>query len=108
MYREEYLPNRQKEEFPKWLLVKINELPEKVILKKDELEDLYRKLSIMKEIVDRCNGNIAEAVRAINSGNTPLGHVKITEAGLIKAGKRFNEVEKQYLQQKNDREEKEQ
>lgn len=69
-YQNIYVPNSQKSELPVTLIRVINEFPEREIVVKDELEDLYRKLYTMNEIVEACNGNVAEAARKINSGQT--------------------------------------
>ena len=88
LYQNIYTSNSQKKE-----------LPELEVVKKEELEDLYKKLSYMKEIAEMCNGNLAEATRVINEGNTILGNVKITRQGLGKDLKRYEIVKEAYEQQ---------
>ena len=54
---------------------------------------MYHKLYTMNEIVDSCQGNIAEATRKINSGQTLLGNIRpISVQGLRKDIKYFKEV----------------
>ena len=53
----------------------------------------------MKEIVEMCNGNLAEAARVISKGNTILGNIKITRQGLTKDLKRYEIVKEAYEQQ---------
>ena len=95
-YQNRYVPNSQKSEMPKDILRKIQEFEEKPVVIKNELEDLYNKLSTMNEIVEDCGGNIAEATRRINSGNTPLGTVKsISVQGLRKDINYFKAIKEQ-------------
>ena len=68
------------------------------IVKKHKLEDLYKKLNYMKEILDTCDGNYTAAAKQISSGNTILGKVKISRQGLIKDLKYFENVKKEYEQ----------
>lgn len=58
----------------------------------------------MKEISEMCNGNLAEATRVINEGNTILGNIKITRQGLGKDLKRYEIVKEAYEQQHNEKE----
>lgn len=99
LYQEQYVPNMQKDEFPESLQLKIDNLPEKGIINKNELEDLYNKLYRMKQIIESCNGNIAEAARVISSGTTILGNVSITPQGLNKVIKKFEQVKEEYYKQ---------
>lgn len=71
-YQQVYVPNYQKSELPEKIVQAIEELPEKRVVIKNELEDLYNKLYIMNEIVKASDGNMAEATRKINSGQTRI------------------------------------
>ena len=104
LYQNIYTPNSQKKELPEFLKNQIDELPELEVVKKEELEDLYKKLSYMKEISEMCNGNLAEATRVINEGNTILGNIKITRQGLGKDLKRYEIVKEAYEQQHKEKE----
>jgi hypothetical protein len=92
-YQEEYVPSCQRPELPARIIRGIASLPQKKVVIKNELEDLYNKLSIMNAIVQACDGNLAEATRKINSGQTILGNVKpISIQGLGKNIKYFQEI----------------
>ncbi len=92
-YQDVYVPKYQTPELPEEILRAINELPDKNVVIKGELDDLYRKLSIMNQIVEACNGNITKATEKINSGQTPLGKNKpITIQGLAKDIKYFKKT----------------
>ena len=95
-YKNDYVPNRQKEKLPDVVKFKIDLLPEKTVIVKTKLKDLYTKLTYMKEIVDRCSGNLTEATRQINSGNTILGNVAITRQALGKNMLRYEIVKAEY------------
>ena len=69
-YQNVYVPNCQKSKLPDSIIKVIDTFPEKEVVIKNELEDLYKKLYTMNEIVEACNGNVAEATRKINSGQT--------------------------------------
>lgn len=99
LYQNGYVRNYQKDPFPEELEKKIEQLPEKQVVNKPEIEDLYKKLSYMKEIIDICDGNLAEATRRINSGSTILGNVKISRQGLGKNMLHYEEIKKQYQEQ---------
>ena len=99
LYQNIYTSNSQKKELPDFLKNQIDELPELEVVKKEELEDLYKKLSYMKEIAEMCNGNLAEAARVISAGKTILGNIKITRQGLGKDLKRYEIVKEAYEQQ---------
>lgn len=106
IYQELYVPNMQKSQMPSNLKEKINSLPKKDVIIKNELEDLYDKLSKMKQIVESSNGNVAEAARRINEGTTILGNIKhITTQGLRKNMLRLEKVEKAMKQNELDDEE---
>ena len=100
LYEKQYVPNSQKKILPEKLQETIDELQERDIVMKPELEDLYTKLSFMKELVDRCNGNKAEAARIISSGNTILGNVRISTQGLAKDLKKYEIVAEEMKKQK--------
>ena len=104
LYKNVYTPNSQKKELPDFLKNQIDKLPELEVVKKEELEELYKKLSYMKEIVEWCNGNLAEAARVISNGNTILGNMKITSQGLTKDLKRYEIVKEAYEQQHKEKE----
>lgn len=109
LYQKKYVPNMQKSKMPWKIAAKINALPEKGVIVKDELEELYDKLSKMKEILDQCDGNLTEATRRINSGNTILGNVHISRQGFGKNIQRFQKVKeaiKARNKEKESREEK--
>lgn len=99
LYQKIYTHKNQNKVLPKSLQNQIDELPELEVVKKDGLEDLYKKLSYMKEIVEICNGNLAEAARVISAGKTILGNIKITRQGLTKDLKRYEIVKEAYEQQ---------
>lgn len=81
-------------------------MPLKRVVIKNELDDLYYKLSTMNEIVQICNGNITEATRKINSGQTILGNVKpISVQGLGKNIKYFQKI-KEIMEEEIEKEEK--
>ncbi len=105
LYQNGYVPNMQKRELPEDIKYKIESLDDKPIIKGDELDDVYKKLSIMEEIIKACNGNFAEATRKINSGKTPLGKIRtITHQGLIKDMKYLEIVRKQQrINRENDK-----
>ena len=99
LYQNEYSPNMQKKILPIEVQEKIDELEENDdIVKKHKLEDLYKKLNYVKEILDTCDGNYTAAAKQISSGNTILGKVKISRQGLIKDLKYFENVKKEYEQ----------
>lgn len=102
LYQEEYATNMQKKELPVGIAEKIDQLPKKEIRIKNELEDVYFKLTMMKEILDSCDGNLTQAARVISSGNTPLGNFKITRQGLTKDLKYYEKVKEKYQIQKDD------
>lgn len=94
IYQNLYVPNMQKSEIPESLKAAIEELPEKQIIIKNELEDLYQKLFQMKKIVEETDGNISEATRRINEGTTSLGKIRsITPQGLRKNMLRLKKIE---------------
>ena len=99
LYQKIYTHKNQNKVLPKFLQSQIDELPELEVVKKDGLEDLYKKLSYMKEIAEMCNGNLAEAARVISAGKTILGNIKITRQGLGKDLKRYEIVKEAYEQQ---------
>ncbi len=105
LYQSGYVPNMQKKELPEYIKCKIESLDEKPIIKCNELDDIYKKLSTMEEIIKACNGNITEAARKINSGKTPLGKIKsITHQGLLKDMKYLERVkEQQKINRENDK-----
>ena len=95
-YQKIYVPNSQKSKKPQDVIRQIQDFVERPIIIKNELEDLYNKLSTMNKIVEACNGNVAEATRKINSGETPLGKVKsISVQGLRKDIKYFERVKEE-------------
>lgn len=98
LYRDEYSKERQKG-LSEPLKQKIAELPDKKIVNKVLLEDLYKKLTMMKAIIESCGGSMKKAVEAINTGNTPLGQVQITRQGLKKNMEKYEEVRNEYLKQ---------
>ena len=105
-YQEEYVPNCQKPELPARIIRGIASLPQKKVVIKNELQDLYNKLSTMNEIVQACDGNLAEATRKINSGKTILGNVKpISRQGLEKDIKYFQEI-REIIEKEIEKEEK--
>lgn len=105
-YQEEYVPNYQKSELSPRIIQVIDSLPLKRVVIKNELDDLYYKLSTMNEIVQICNGNITEATRKINSGQTILGNVKpISVQGLGKNIKYFQKI-KEIMEEEIEKEEK--
>ena len=67
-YQNKYVPNMQKAKLPEEIMESIAMFKEKPVVIKNELEDLYNKLSTMNQIVEACGGNISEATRKINSG----------------------------------------
>ena len=72
-YQNVYVKNYQKPQLPDEILQVIETFPEKKVIVKNELEDLYQKLNTMNEIVIECGGNLAEASRRINAGQTRIG-----------------------------------
>ena len=104
LYQKIYTHKNQNKVLPKSLQHQIDELPDLEVIKKDGLEDLYKKLSYMKEIVEMCNVNLAEAARVISKGNTILGNIKITRQGLTKDLKRYEIVKEAYEQQHKEKE----
>lgn len=94
-YRTKYIHNRQSK-MPTEIAQEIEALPDKKVQTKARLEDTYRKLSIMKEIVDQCDGNLTQAAKVISSGNTPLGNVTISRQGLTKNMKNYERVREEY------------
>ena len=80
LYRKKYIPKMQSN-IPKEIAQEIQDLPDKKVEIKPSLEDTYRKLLIMKEIVNQCGGNLTQAAKVISSGNTPLGNVTISRQG---------------------------
>ena len=99
LYKNEYVPNMQKEQMPDDVKEKIDKLEDRKVVKKVELEDLYKKLSYMKEVANNCGGNLSEATRVINSGRTPLGNVRISRQGFEKNLMYYDEVKKEYENQ---------
>ena len=96
LYQNGYVPNMQKKELPSDIKIKIEKLDFRPIIKGNELDDIYMKLTTMKEIINACNGNASEAARKINSGKTPLGKIKpITVQGLLKDMKYLEKVKDQ-------------
>ncbi len=93
-----------KKKLPDFLKNQIDELPELEVVKKEELEELYKKLSYMKEIAEMCDWNLVEATRVINEGNTIFGKVKITRQGLGKDLKWYEIVKEAYEQQHKEKE----
>ena len=69
-YQNVYVPKYQKTKLPEDIIRAIEGFPEKEVKIKTELEDVYNKLYTMNEIVKACDGNISEATRKINSGQT--------------------------------------
>ena len=105
-YQNVYVPKYQTPELPEEILRAIDEFPDKKVVIKGELDDLYHKLSIMNQIVEACNGNISKATEKINSGQTPLGKNKpITVQGLAKDIKYFEKV-KEFIEKKRKEERK--
>ena len=100
LYKNGYVPNMQKQEMPEEIKRNIDLLESRDVVVKDELQELYDKLSKMKAIVEQCNGNYAEATRQINSGNTILGNVHITRQGLGKDLSRY-ELVKETIEKRN-------
>ena len=82
----------------------IDELPIKPVVTKPELEDLLKKLSIMNEILEQANGNYCEAARIISSGTTLLGNVTISNTGLEKNIKRYQEIKRNLAKEKEQKE----
>lgn len=109
-YQQIYVPNFQKPELPEKIKQVIDELPSKDVVTKSELEDLYHKLYRMNEVVESCQGNIAEATRKINSGQTPLGNVApISVQGVrkdINYFKKVRELMEKSIQEQKEGEEK--
>lgn len=99
-YQDVYVPNMQKKELPEYIAKEIDSIEDRpIIIKKSELEDLYKKLSDMKNIVESCGNNVSIAARVINSGNTILGNIKISTQGLRKNLKRYEIVKREYEKQ---------
>ena len=96
LYQDEYVPNMQKAKMPESIEEKIKQLKSLKIVIKDELEDLYNRLTNINNILEACNRNWYEATRVINSGRTPLGNIKISRQGLIKVMKNYDLVKKKY------------
>ena len=96
LYQDEYVPNMQKAKMPESIEEKIKQLKSLKIVIKDELEDLYNRLTNINNILEACNRNWYEATRVINSGSTPLGNIKISRQGLIKVMKNYDLVKKKY------------
>lgn len=93
LYQNGYVPNMQKKKLPEDIKTKIEKLESKQVTKGNELDDVYRKLSTMEKIIENCNGNVTEATRKINSGETPLGNVgSITHQGLLKDMKYLEKI----------------
>lgn len=103
LYKNKYLANLQKSIMPEEIAQAIEDLPNKKVVKKGELEDLYKKLFIMNQILQACDGNIEKAVQAINTGSTPLGAVTISYQGFVKNMKRYKEVKNQIEKNDNNR-----
>ena len=99
LYKNGYLANIQKEKLPENIEDKIQNLPNKDIVEKEELEDLYKKLSTMHSILEACDGNMEKAVEAINRGTTPLGKMTISFQGFAKNMQRY-EIVKQEMQKR--------
>ena len=105
LYQNGYVPNMQKDILPQNIREKISLLPNKKVITQAKLEDLYRKLHSMKEIIDSCGGNLTEATRKINSGTTSLGNVKITRQGLGKDMAYYEVVKEAYEKTKKSEQE---
>lgn len=104
IYREEYIPNVQKgAKMPEEIVQEIQNLPDKEVQTGDILEETYRTLSIMKEIIEQCGGNMTQAAKVISGGATPLGNVSITHQGLSKNMKNYERVKEEYKKQKEAR-----
>lgn len=99
LYRKKYIPKMQSN-IPKEIAQEIQDLPDKKVEIKPSLEDRYKKLLIMKEIVNQCGGNLTQAAKVISSGNTPLGNVTISRQGLTKNMNNYEKVEEEYKKQK--------
>lgn len=99
LYRKKYIPKMQSN-IPKEIVQEIKDLPDKKVEIKPSLEDTYRKLFIMKEIVNQCRGNLTQAAKVISSGNTPLGNVTISRQGLTKNMNNYEKVKEEYKKQK--------
>ena len=104
LYENQYVPNMQKKELPKKLQDEIEDLPSRPVVIKPELEDLLKKLTIMNEILEQANGNYAEAARVISSGTTLLGNVTISNTGLEKNIKHYQEIRRELVKEKKQRE----
>ena len=75
-YQNVYVKNSQKSKIPDEIKLKIDSFEQKPVKIKNELEDLYNKLSIMNSVLQQTSGNYTEATRIINSGTTKLGRIK--------------------------------
>ena len=104
LYEDQYVPNMQKKELPKKLQDEIEDLPSRPVVIKPELEDLLKKLTIMNEILEQANGNYVEAARIISSGTTLLGNVTISNTGLEKNIKRYQEIRRELVKEKKQKE----
>ena len=103
LYQEGYVPNMQKDEIPEEIEEKVEQLKSSEIVIKDELEDLYNKLTIINNILEACNRNKNETTKVINSGKSPLGNVKISRHGLSKIMKNYELVKQQYMENMNNK-----
>lgn len=103
LYKNEYLANVQKVKFPERIKEKIENLPNREVIEKDELEDLYKKLSTMYCIFETCGRNMEKAVQAINTGMTPLGKMTITVPGFAKNMKRYEIVKEEIQKRKKEK-----
>ncbi len=105
-YQNVYVRNYQKPILPESMIQTIEDFPDKKVVIKNELDDLYKKLSTMNQIAVECGGNLSEATRRINEGKTSLGMIKpISRQGLEKDIKYYNRI-KEILEERQEKEEK--
>lgn len=92
LYKNGYLVNMQKNILPTTVEEQIENLPDKEVVNKEKLEDLYKKLSLMHSVLESCDGNMQKAVDAINNGGTPLGSFSLSYQAFAKNMKRYEVV----------------
>lgn len=93
IYKNFYVPNKQKKQFPEKLDIMIHELPSKSvkpIVVKEKFTDMYHKLLSLYNLYEK-NNSYRETAERINAGITEFGNAKITEQGVRKHIRRFQE-----------------